>query len=428
MTKLAVSGLVKSQWAKLGKSENWNDFLIEQAERISNELGELKGSLQKVGQVVSLYGERILPPEANQFLKRLQNQSPPLVWSEVEKILLAEWGEERLSLLEIDRHPVGAASLGQVHRAVEKHTGRVLALKIKYPGVEEAIESDLKILKKILGMMGVVPRNLDFQLVLEEAKKMLTQEADYQREADLLQEYRALLGEDHRFVIPEFIPEWSSSQILAMSFEEGVALDSPQVEAISQERKNELALHYFDLFMKEITVFRKVQTDPHFGNYQIRLDPKGEKDQWVLFDFGALRDLEDDFIEPYLRMLRASFLQDKEEIHKALVELGLLATFEETEYAKALMGLCLMVTEPVLCEGLYDWEKSDLPERVLARAKPFWWDKNVRLPPQAMLSLDRKVGGVFTVLVKLKAKIYTKSIVEQFLFGETQEKPGSSSF
>jgi len=415
MTKLAVSGLVKGQLAKWGNQENWNEFLIQQAEMISNELGELKGSLQKVGQVMSLYGERILPPEANQFLKKLQNQSPPLVWTEVEKILLKEWGKEKISQLEIDPVPVGSASLGQVHRAWQKNTGQEIALKIKYPGVEEAIESDLKILKKILSLAGLVPRNLDFQVVLDEAKKMLTQEADYQREAELLKEYQKLLGNDERYIVPGVISDWSSSQVLAMSFEGGLALDDPQIESLSQERKNKLALNYFDLFMREITQFGKVQTDPHFGNYQIRLDPQGQRDQWVLYDFGALRDLEADFWEPYLRMLRASFLQDEIEIHKALVELGLLATFEKTDYAEALIELCLMASEPVLCEGPYDWETSDLPERVLKRAKPFWWDKNVRLPPQAMLSLDRKVGGVFTVLVKLKAKIHTKSLVQGYL-------------
>ena len=115
-------------------------------------------------------------------------------------------------------------------------------------------------------------------------------------------------------------------------------------------------------------------------------------------------------------MLRAAFRQDKSATHRALVELGLLASFEETDYAKELISLCFLVTEPVLNEGEYDWAQSDLPDRALVRARPYMFDKNVRLPPPQMLSLDRKVGGVFTVMVKLKAKVHTKALVENYLF------------
>jgi hypothetical protein len=115
-------------------------------------------------------------------------------------------------------------------------------------------------------------------------------------------------------------------------------------------------------------------------------------------------------------MLRSAFKHDRQSTHRALVELGLLATFEETEYAKELISLCFLVTEPVLSEGEYDWAESDLPERAIVRARPYLFDKNVRLPPPQMLSLDRKVGGVFTVMVKLKAKVHTKKIAEKYLF------------
>lgn len=422
VAKMAVSGTVKSQWIKFlekGETENserWREFLLNQAQIITDELGQLKGSLMKAGQIVSLYGERLLPKEINDVFKKLQSQSPALAWPEVESILLLELGRERLDSLVIDPKPVGAASLGQVHKAVEKSMGRELALKVKYPGVEEAIDSDLKILKKLLGAAGLIPRNLDLSIIFDEAKKMLSQEVDYRRESELLSEYGELLKGDDRFVVPKPIPEYSSSDVLAMSFEQGISIDSEEVNQLSQERKNKLAFNFFDLFMREVAIFGKVQTDPHFGNYQIRLDPSGQKDQWVLFDFGALRDLEDEFLEPYLFMLRSAFRQDKKATHRALVELGLLASFEETEYAKELISLCFLVTEPVLAEGEYDWAGSDLPERAIVRARPYLFDKNVRLPPPQMLSLDRKVGGVFTLMVKLKAKIHTKTLVEKYLF------------
>lgn len=422
VAKMAVSGTVKSQWIKFlegdekENSERWKEFLKSQAEVITAELGQLKGSLMKAGQMISLYGERLLPKEINDVFKKLQSQSPALAWPEVESILLLELGKDRLDKLQVFPEAVGAASLGQVHLAIEKSSGRRIALKVKYPGVEEAIESDLKILKRLLTTAGLIPRNLDLSIIFEEAQRMLHQEVDYDREKELLTEYGEFLEGDPRFVVPKPVPEYCTSEVLAMTFEDGVSIDSKEVEDLSQERKNRLALSFFELFMRELTVFGKVQTDPHFGNYQIRIDPKGQNDQWVLFDFGALRDLEEEFLEPYLFMLRSAFRQDRKATHRALVELGLLASFEETEYAKELISLCFLVTEPVLTQGEYDWAGTDLPERAIVRARPYLFDKNVRLPPPQMLSLDRKVGGVFTVMVKLKAKVHTKDIAQKYLF------------
>lgn len=422
VAKLAVSGTLQGQWIKWlengdpENSERWKLFLKEQAVKVTGELGQLKGSLMKAGQIFSIYGERLLPKEANEILKTLQNKSLALAWSQVREEFLKELGSQRFGDLEIAEKPLGAASLGQVHFAVEKKTGRKLALKLKYPGVEEAIESDLKILKTFLGMAGLIPRNIDLSIIFDEAKKMLQQEVNYAREFELLQEYGKLLEGDHRYVVPQPIPEYSTSNILCMSFEEGLSVDATEVESLSQERKNQLAYNFFDLFMREVTVFGKVQTDSHFGNYQIRLDPEGKNDQWVLFDFGALRELPSSFLEPYLELLRAAFQQDEAATHKALVELGLLASFDMTPYAKELIALSFLVTEPVKADGNYNWEKSDLPERVIVRARPYLFDKNVRLPPPEMLSLDRKVAGVFTLMVKLKAKIHTKTLVEKYLF------------
>ena len=216
VAKMAVSGSVKSQWVKFlekGETENsdrWREFLFSQAQIITGELGQLKGSLMKAGQMVSLYGERLLPKEINDVFRKLQKDSPALAWSEVEKILLKELGQERFQKFEWDPQPVGAASLGQVHRAVEKANGRVLAFKVKYPGVEEAIESDLKILKKLLGAAGLIPRNLDLSVIFDEARRMLSQEIDYQREGELLVEYGRLLEDDQRFVVPALIPDYST--------------------------------------------------------------------------------------------------------------------------------------------------------------------------------------------------------------------------
>src|SRR5690606_19398227 len=119
-------------------------LLQNQAALLSNELGELKGSLMKAGQMLSMYGEHFLPPEANALLKSLQQDSRPLLWEAIEPHLKKYLPEEKLAELEIEKDALACASLGQVHRARIKATGEMICLKIQYPQVDKAIDSDLK--------------------------------------------------------------------------------------------------------------------------------------------------------------------------------------------------------------------------------------------------------------------------------------------
>ena len=131
---------------QIRKNELLEEFLIAQLESLTREMGQLKGSVMKAGQMLSVYGEHFLPEKANEFLKTLQFQSPPLEYSAIYKVLKSELGE-KLGLLEIDEESLAAASLGQVHIATIKESGVKLALKVQYPGVDKAIEADIKFSK-----------------------------------------------------------------------------------------------------------------------------------------------------------------------------------------------------------------------------------------------------------------------------------------
>src|SRR5690606_1368105 len=127
-------------------------------------------------------------------------------------------------------------------------------------------------LKSILSLSQLVPKGPSFDEIFKEIRMMLHYEADYRRELQMLQQYQEWLKDDPRFVIPKAYPEFSSKRVLAMSLEEGMAVDSPQVTALDQQRKNKLGAAMLELLFCEIFQWRAVQTDPHFGNYKIRLD------------------------------------------------------------------------------------------------------------------------------------------------------------
>lgn len=409
------------------KQEKWQEFLTSQAKNLSRELGELKGSLMKAGQMISMYGELFLPPEANDFLKTLQSQSPPLQYSEIEKLLIAQLGEEKLKLLEIDPVSIGTASLGQVHKAKIKSTGEWIALKVQYPGVEQAIESDLKAMRSFLSMLNLLPGDFQTDVLFTEVKEMLHQEVQYRSEAIQTKRYRELFKDDPRFVIPRVIDEFCSDKVIATSFERGLSPDDPMVKALSQERRNNLAIAYLDLYFQELFQHGYVQTDPHLGNYKVRLNPQGQ-DQLVLLDFGAVREYNKEFLKSYYRMVKSSLLRNPKALERAAMNLKFIQGDDSAELKKLFETFCLMTVEPFLdpkdpmnkqelmdSDGFYDWKKSDLPKRLSTIVIKIIKEFPVRTPPRELVFLDRKTGGVFVFLAVLGAKIRGRDLLLKYL-------------
>ncbi len=432
------------------KSEKWNELLKTSASSLSIELGQLKGSLMKAGQMLSMYGELFLPAEANQFLKTLQSQSPPLVFEEIQKILSQELGS-KINELQIETRPIGAASMGQVHKAVHLQSHRVLALKVQYPGVEQAISSDLKSLKTLLSVLKLLPSELQTKTLFDEVESMLRQELQYELEFKQTQIYRDRLLGDLRYVVPEPISEFSGPRVLATTFEEGIAPDDSLIQSLSQDRRNALAESFLDLYFRELFSWGVIQTDPHLGNYKIRLgrhpsltpfqkDENQEiplekskamsatrfSDQWVLLDFGAVREYPTPFLNAYRKLIRAAALGDLVGIEQASYDLQFLNPSDPPELKKIFQEFCLLTVEPFLSpetcpspffdsQGFYDWKKSDLPQRLTQIGLKIVKQFPLRTPPREIIFLDRKTGGVFIVLSVLGAKIKGKEILKKYL-------------
>lgn len=404
----------------------FDDFLTGQAISMTKEFGELKGSLMKAGQMLSMYGEYFFPPQANQILKTLQSDSPPVVWTKMHEHLKAYLSEEILAELEIEQESIGSASLGQVHKARIKKTNEIIALKIQYPGVDTAIDSDLRALKTLLKVSRILPEGLNLDPVFKEIKTMLEQELDYQQEAEATKTYQKLIGTDERFVVPKVFDRYSNKKVLATEFIEGLKADHPLVQGLSQKRRNRLAENFLELYLQEIFTWNMVQTDPHLGNYKIQLDPLGN-DRLVLLDFGACRKFSKEFINSYRRMIKGSVQYNEPLFFDAARDLGFIVDTDSPEYIKTFSTFCYETVEPfwttddprntagkVGLSGNYNWKQTDLPGRVVKKAMQF---KNfdLRSPPQEILFLDRKTGGVFIFLSVLAADINARKIIDPFL-------------
>lgn len=407
------------------KDQLWQKLLSNQAQKLSKELGELKGSLMKAGQMISMYGELFLPPEANEFLKTLQSQSPPLQFSEIEKILKAQLGDDKLSELLIDETAIGSASLGQVHKAQIKSSGQWIALKIQYPGVEKAIESDLKGIRSLMKLMNLLPGELQTETLFAEVRSMLEQEIDYSLEIQQTKKYREHLKGDSRYIVPEIHSRYCADKIIATSYEKGLSPDDPLVQNLSTKRRNQIGLHFLELYFKEIFQWGYVQTDPHLGNYRIRLSPDGN-DQLVLLDFGAVRSYQTQFMTGYLRLIKAALLRDSKALEEASLDLKFIEQTDSVELKRLFEEFCLMTVEPFLdpqdpkarfmnSEGAYNWKQSDLPKRLTQRALQIIKGFPLRTPPRELIFLDRKTGGVFVFLSVLKVEIRGRDLILKYL-------------
>lgn len=411
------------------RQERRQRMLAEQARLLADELGRLKGSVMKVGQLLALYGEQFhLPEEAVEALRTLQADSPPLAWSALEPVLRAELGETRLAELEVDPEPLAAASLGQVHRARHRIDGRALCIKIQYPGVAEAIDSDLDTMGLLLMFSQMLPIGFDSRELLGEIRGMLHQEVDYRLELAAVRQFRELLAGDDRFRVPEPFPEYSNQRVLTLSYEPGLPVESPDVQALDQSRRNRLSEAALDLFLREFFEWGLVQTDPHFGNYRVQLGPTSDQDRLVLLDFGAVRHFSDAFLRAYYEMVRGAFWKDKERVRQAAVTLNFLPESATASTADNLAEMCFLVVEPFeapddegpgrawrTADGAYRWGASDLPKRVALAASKASLSFSFRVPPKEFLFLHRKLGGVFVFLATLDAELDARPLLRRYM-------------
>jgi predicted unusual protein kinase regulating ubiquinone biosynthesis (AarF/ABC1/UbiB family) len=391
-SRVALHGLSHLFSSQERKSSDWQRMLTGQAEKISKELSELKGSLMKVGQMMSVWGEHFLPEEANNFLKSLQSDSLELEWEPIREVIEENLSEEQRANLEIITEALASASLGQVHKAVIRQTGEEIALKVQYPGVEGAIDRDLNALKTILSLMKFIPKGESTDQLFAEIRAMMEQETDYCREAENTEHYANLVRGDR-----------------------GVSPNDPSVQALSQERRERLAHAFFELFLRELFEWQTVQTDPHMGNYKILIDEEGENDQLVLLDFGAVRIYPDDFVDHLARSISSLMTGDERLFIELATEWGILREKDSVKLKVQMWEFCRTVLEPLLCGDGYDWRASDLPTRLFKDGMSLDWQFRLRTPPRELLFVDRKTVGVYGFMRALGATFSGRELVQRFL-------------
>ena len=375
---------------------------------LAQRLSRLRGAAMKVGQMLSMEGDNLLPPEFAKALEILRSSAHRMPDAQVREVLIKEYGPDYLDRFgSFDLRPIASASIGQVHRATT-HQGEELAVKIQYPGVAESIDSDVDNLRSLLALTRLAPRGMNLDALTDEVKSELRREVDYERELQQLVAYRAAVGNHPDLRIPRAYPELSTSRVLALERVPGVPLLEWAKTAPQQERDRAGRL-LLELLIRELFEYGMMQTDPNPANYFY----DDQSRQLVLLDFGATRNVPDETRELYRRAFLGIAERDEPLLESVLNELGIHSA-EAPEANQILISIALEASH-ALDPGTYDFRASNLGERLNEKGRELAkYQKDLRPPPPAYLFFQRKLGGTFLLCRNLGARIDCRSVLEEF--------------
>ncbi|XP_012083035.1 protein ABC transporter 1, mitochondrial isoform X2 [Jatropha curcas] len=267
------------------------------AERLALTLCRMRGAALKLGQMLSIQDESLVPAPILAALDIVRQGADVMPRSQLNRVLDAELGSDwSTKLTSFDYEPIAAASIGQVHQAVTRD-GMQVAMKIQYPGVANSIDSDIENVKLLLDYTNLIPEGLYLDKAMKVAKEELSRECDYELEAINQKRFRNLLTGAEGFYVPMVVDELSCKRVLTTELISGIPID--KVAMLKQETRNYVGTKLLELTLMELFVFRFMQTDPNWSNFLYDDATKIVN----LIDFGAARDYPKSFVDDYLRMV-----------------------------------------------------------------------------------------------------------------------------
>jgi aarF domain-containing kinase len=376
-------------------------------------LSRMRGAALKLGQMISFQDSKMLPPQIQEVLQRVQDSADYMPAWQRDKVLTQNLGSEWRDLFEsFEDIPIAAASIGQVHKAVLKSTGQPVAVKVQYPGVANSIDSDLNNLSILLTASRILPRGLFLDKTIANARTELGWECNYTREAECQTRFRALVADDTSvFTVPKVFPEASGPTVLTAELMTGVGV--AKLKNLTQEQRDWIGTQILRLCLREIVEFRFMQTDPNWTNFLFN----AKENKIELLDFGASRDFPDEFVEPYVNILIAASREDREAIRTLSLELGYLTGDESPAMLSAHTDSVLTLAEPFKLSGpeVYDFRDQTITDRVRDLI-PVMVRERLAPPPEETYSLHRKLSGAFLLCARLGSRVPCRE-----LFGKAVE-------
>lgn len=390
------------------------------AEQLFKTLGELKGGAMKFGQALSVL-EAALPEEmAGPYraeLTKLQDSAPPMPTATVRQILARDLGPNwKDQLVWLDGGPTAAASIGQVHQG-RWHDGRMVAVKVQYPGAGDALRSDLKALSRLARSIGPLVPGLDVKPLIEEMQARTTEELDYHLEAESQRAFAEAYRDDPDIVVPDVVAV-GETVLVTEWLDSASSLAAVIAEGTQDERD-----HYGDLFVRFL-VGAPVRTgmlhaDPHPGNFRIVPGTEGQPGRMGVLDFGAVARLpERHFPVAVGSLIRIASIDDHQGLLDGLRDEGFVKD-NVTIDAQQLLDYLSPFVEPTLVERFRfsrEWMQEQFARVNNPRNPSYTIAMKINLPPSYLL-IHRTWLGAIGILSQLGAEVAFAEILTENLPG-----------
>jgi predicted unusual protein kinase regulating ubiquinone biosynthesis (AarF/ABC1/UbiB family) len=395
-----------------GRRPTVSDLLLTPANalKVTLQLGQMRGAAMKLGQLVSMDTGDFLPPELADIFARLRADAQHMPLAQLNAVLAGHWGRNwREQFIRFDERPIAAASIGQVHRALTLDNEDV-AIKIQYPGVRRSIDSDVDNVATLLKLSKLLPSSLEIAPLLVEAKRQLHEEADYVREGEYLARFGALLTDDAAYTVPALHPSMSGKNVLVMSYIDSVAIESTLT--VPQEERDRIMTLLIELVLRELFEFNVMQTDPNFANY--RYDPATGK--VVLLDFGASRPLPNNVVDQYRNLLQMGLAGNHDGVLAAVIDMGFMNAHTAKLNSREIKNIVATAINMVQQQGPFDFGQTGFVGDMRDEGMNIAADRrNWHIPPSEMLFVQRKLGGVFLLASRLKARVDVRSMLDKYV-------------
>ena len=400
------------------------------AEAMLKTLGEMKGLPLKLGQMAS-YIDGLAPPgyeeRFKKTLKKLQAKAPPLSPEAAVKVITEDLGAHPSEIFaEWEAEPFAAASIGQVHRATTRGGDRV-AVKVQYPGIDKAIENDLKSVALLETMMAPVARKYHTKEGLDEIRAVFMQELDYRKEAEIADRFRRMHADDADIVIPRVHHSLSTKRVLTADFVGGADYATFVAEA-AQSEKDAAAQTIWRFMIRSLMKHAILYADPHPGNYRFLGGGKV-----AFLDFGCHKEMPHDLVRGQKRYLTTQMENDDDAFYRACIEvLGYDPT--DADAFPMYIEYTRLVTKPIVLDEPFTFTQEYAREMVafLVRGtKKIMFKDDAKLPhlpkpihvPKDQTFMNRLQWGLTSVLAGMNATANWHRIALPWVRGDVEPIP-----
>ena len=398
-----------------GKSKD--DVNAELMEKAANQLftvlGELKGGAMKVGQALSVL-EAAIPEQFGgpyrEALTKLQKDAPPLSAEKVHRVLDGQLGTKwRDRFTSFDDTPVASASIGQVHRGVWSD-GRDVAVKIQYPGADEALRADLKTMRRMTTVLKQLAPGADVQAVVDELIERTEMELDYRLEADNQRAFaKAYEGHPH-FLIPHvvgsapkvMVSEWVAGKSMAEIIRKG-----------TPDERDLCGTRLFELTFDAPARVGMMHGDAHPGNFMLAPDGR-----MIVIDFGAVAPLPDGLPVEMGMMIRLARDKNYDELLPTMEKVGFIRAGEQVE-VEVVDEMLAQYVEPVQVPVFHytrKWLQGHAAQNMERAPQQIKMARQMDLPASLAIPL-RVIGSTVAISCQLDCHVPVASMAEELIPG-----------